>query len=423
MIQLQMLNKLLQDKDKSVIILNNLTDEYFSDYKNEFNFILNHIHNYNTIPDKASFLSVFTDFDLIEVNESYNYLIDALIEDRNKRLLAKTFNSIRDLINKNKTAEAMQLYSTAFKDIVQAVHLDSFDIVHNTDRYNDYVDRCSDFNKYYIKTGFNELDELIGGWDKNEELATIVARPGIGKSWVLLKCAIAAMTQGLTVGIYSGEMSERKVGYRFDTLVSHISNKCIMQGNAVIQNEYKLFLDNLATKYKGTIKVLTPAMINGAATITSLQAFIEKESLDILCIDQHSLLEDERRAKSPFEKAANISRDLKNLQTIKKIPIIAVSQQNRDSTESGPSTANVAQSDRISQDSTVVIFLEQASGILTLNLVKCRDAEAGKRLKYGCDFDKGIFTYIPIETDALNGGKCEQLKEEYEDITDEEDSF
>ena len=33
----------------------------------------------------------------------------------------------------------------------------------------------------------------------------------------------------------------------------------------------------------------------------------------MLCIDQHSLLEDDRNARNPVEKASNISKDLKNL--------------------------------------------------------------------------------------------------------------
>ena len=297
---------------------------------------------------------------------------------------------------------------------MKAKHLDSVDIIHDTSRYDSYVDRCNDFNKFYVKTGFPELDKLIGGWERQEELATIAARPGVGKSWVLLKCAIAAVEQGLKVGLYSGEMSEQKVGYRFDTLVSHISNYSISKGNADIQNDYKRYIDSLKDKFTGSLRVLTPAMINGVAGVTSLRAFIEKEELDILFIDQHSLLEDDRKAKDPVTRAANISKDLKNLQVIKKIPIIAVSQQNREKTENGATTANIAQSDRISQDSTILIFLEQKDNILTLNLAKSRDSETGKFLKYAIDLNKGIFTYVPEENNALEGEGAKELYEEFE---------
>lgn len=400
------------------MLMNNLTDEFFSDYRNEFEFIKEHINKYGNCPDMTSFVSKFPDFDVIQVNETISYLIDELYTDRNRRKLAKIFNRVRDLLNQDKTEEAMTLYTNAASDIVQSSHLETVDIFHNTSRYDDYVERCNDFDKFYVKTGFKELDDLIGGWDRNEELATIVARPGVGKSWVLQKVAVAAAEQGLTVGIYSGEMSERKVGYRIDTLISHLSNSSIMKGDSNIQTEYKTYMEKLPTMFKGTIKILTPAMINGVAGVTALRAFIEKEKLDILCVDQHSLLEDDRKARNPIEKAANISRDLKNLQVIKKIPIIAVSQQNRESVENGPTTAHVSQSDRISQDSTILIFLQQKENVLTLNLVKSRDSGNGAKLQYAIDLNAGIFTFIP---DGENESQSEALRREYEST--EEDVY
>jgi len=414
MVQLQFINKLISTGDTSLLLMNNLTDEFFSDYKKEYHWIKEHINKYGNCPDMHSFIDRFPDFDVVDVKETTSYLIDELYQDYNKRKLAGVFNRVRELINQDKIDEAMAVYTTAASDVVQSTHLETVDIFHNTSRYNDYVDKCTAFDKFYVKTGFKELDELIGGWDRLEELGTIVARPGIGKSWVLHKVALAAAEQGLTVGIYSGEMSENKVGYRIDTLISHISNSAIMRGNDSVQLDYKRYMEELPNKFKGTIKVLTPAMINGAASVTALRAFIEKEKLDILCVDQHSLLEDDRRARNPVEKAANISRDLKNLQVLKKIPIIAVSQQNRDATENGPSTANVAQSDRISQDSTVIVFLEQKDNVLTLNLVKARDSGNGKKLQYAVDFNKGIFTFIPTEESVQSPQAVADLIHEYE---------
>lgn len=418
MVQLQVLNKIIQTGDTSVLLMNNLNDEFFSDYKQEFNYIKEHVNKYGNCPDMTSFVSKFPDFDVIEVKETISYLVDELYTDRNRRKLAQIFNRVRDLLNQDKTEEAMTLYTSAASDIVQSSHLETVDIFKDTSRYDDYVERCNDFSKFYVKTGFKELDELIGGWDKNEELATIVARPGVGKSWVLQKIAVSAAEQGLNVGIYSGEMSERKVGYRVDTLISHLSNSGIMKGDSNIQTEYKSYMEKLPTMFKGSIKVLTPAMINGVAGVTALRAFIEKEKLDMLCVDQHSLLEDDKRARNPVEKAANISRDLKNLQVIKKIPIIAVSQQNRESVENGPTTAHVSQSDRISQDSTILIFLQQKENVLTLNLVKSRDSGNGAKLQYAIDLNAGIFTFIP---DGENESQSEALRREYEST--EEDVY
>ena len=245
MIQLQVLNKLLTEQDSSLLILNDIDESFFSDYTNEYKFIKQHLDLYGKIPDVITFLDKFPNFDIIKVSEDSNFLIDELYRDKNKRFLAKIFNKVRNLLNEGKTDEAMQIYMNAQSEVASAKHLDTVDILKDTSRYDAYLDRCNDYNKFYIKTGFPELDEIIGGWDRQEELATIAARTNMGKSWLLLKCAIAAMEQGLTVGIYSGEMSERKVGYRIDTLISHISNSGIIRGNRELQNTYKKFIDSL----------------------------------------------------------------------------------------------------------------------------------------------------------------------------------
>lgn len=424
MIQAQFLNRILSGKDSSLITVNNLTDEFFSDYKDEFNYIKNHLSQYGTVPDIETFLSVFPDFDLIDVHETDKYLLDALYDDRNKRLLATTFNRIRDALSVGDTEKAMQIYSNSTDVVTRAKHLEAFDLYGNDERYREYIDRSTNLKSYYVKTGFPELDDVIGGWDIKEELATIVARSNMGKSFVLFRTALSAAQQGLVVGIYSGEMSETKVGYRIDSLMSHISNTKMTHGNESIQLEYRKFLDNAKQTLSGKILVLTPNMINGTAGVGALRAFIEKYKLDILCIDQHSLLEDDRGARNPVERAANISKDLKNLQVMSGIPIIAVSQQNRESTEeTGVSTRNIAQSDRIGQDSTTIIFIEKKDDIMTLYLGKSRDSVVGAKLSYRVNLDTGTFDYIPSQDDATDGEGCENLRDEYEyrsDDTEEE---
>lgn len=418
MIEEQVINYLLDSKDPSIIILNQLTDDYFPNNKAEFNFINNHLKRYNTIPDKESFLSSFPDFDLFEVKEPVSYLTEELFGNYQTNTLAKTFNAIRKDLVEDKKEDALKKLKSTYEDLSsKGVSLNSIDILRDTTRYDDYVERMSSFDKYYIKTGLPELDAIIGGWDRQEELATIVARTNVGKSWLLLKFAVAAAEQGLNVGIYSGEMSERKVGYRVDTLIQHISNGALVHGSASVQNDYKTYIENLPHRFKGSIRVLTPKMINGAAGVSALRAFIEKDHLDALFIDQHSLLEDDRGAKNPVERASNISKDLKNLQVLMRIPFISVSQQNRSSTENGTGTEHIAQSDRIGQDSTCILFFERNDkndkNLLTIDLVKSRDSENGKQLKYHVDFNTGNFTFIPGDDNTSNA-QAKQYNKEYE---------
>lgn len=420
MVQLQLLNYLLQTGDASLLKVNNVDDTFFSDYVQEYTFIRDHMSAYGQVPDRLTFASKFEDFDWIEVRENPNYLIDELYRDRNKRTLARVFNGVRDRINAGDIEGAMTLFTTSSQDVLSSTHIDCVDIIRDTSRYDAYLERTQDFSKYYVKTGFSELDELVGGWDRLEEYATIVARPGVGKSWVLLRCAMAAAEQGLRCGLYSGEMSEIKVGYRFDTLAGHISNSGIIHGNAELMNSYKAFLDSMEHRFSGSIKVITPKMIKHSATVLDLEAFIEKENLDILFIDQHSLMEDQRRAKDPVTRAANISKDLKNLQVLKRIPIITVSQQNRNMVDENSviDVSHIAQADRIGQDSTIVIFLEQKNHVLTMHLAKSRDNGAGVKLKYAIDLDKGVFQFIPNEDDALEGSACDELRQEFEPAYD-----
>jgi hypothetical protein len=115
-----------------------------------------------------------------------------------------------------------------------------------------------------------------------------------------------------------------------------------------------------------------------------------------------------------------------------QIPIISVSQQNREKNETGtPGTENISQSDRIGQDATTIIFFDQKEDksldnynkLLTMYLVKSRDSANGMQIKYSVNFNTGTFIYIPSEEDALKGSSCEDLKDEYEYEDDYGDSF
>ena len=85
MIQEQTLNHIIKNNDVSLITLNNLTSDYFSDYKSEFDFIMDFYTKYGKAPDYETFLNNFPDFEPINVNEPTSYLLEELLKDRNKR--------------------------------------------------------------------------------------------------------------------------------------------------------------------------------------------------------------------------------------------------------------------------------------------------------------------------------------------------
>jgi len=407
--QLQVLNKILQTKDYSLIELNNLNEDFFFNYRAEFNYIKNHYEKYGKVPDKLTFVAVFPEFDIIEVDEPDSYLIEQLYKDYNSSFIATKFNKIKELIEKDKTDEAVAFLVKSVDNLQQGSAIQSHDLFSDTSRYDRYLERVTNHTKYYISTGFKELDAIIGGLDRENENMVIAARTGIGKTWTLLIMAAAAAKQGLRVGIYSGEMSVDKVGYRLDTILGGIKNNVITRGlDTSVQMQYKQYLDDLKSDiYRGgTIKVVTPNDIAGPATVAALRAFVEKEHLDILFIDQYSLLEDTSHAQSAHERVANISKGVKNLQVMKRIPIVSVAQMNRTKNEDGEKdTTQIGLSDRIGQDATCVIMLDRertyadkektqiVDDKLIFDITKSRDGGTGK-LVYHADFNTGKFNIL-----------------------------
>ena len=415
--QLQVLNYILNTKDSSLISLNNLTDEYFRDFKKEFNFIKNHIDTYGRDPDVETFFSTFKNCKRIIVNESPSFLIKNLYDDYNTKKIVEVVNAIKPVLLEGKVDDAVAQIKDTMENMSQGISLQCVDLLRDTSRYDAYVERTKDFGKYYISTGFPELDQIVGGFDREEELAVIVARTNNGKSWILLKMAIASLRQGLNVGIYSGEMSDRKVGYRVDTLIGNIPNGSLTHGNIEIQNVYKRYIDSLPEMFKGSLKVITPEMIGGLATVNTLQLFMEKENLDVLFIDQLTLLEDQKKGKSEVEKMNDIAKDLKKLQVLKRRSIISVHQQNRTTNDDGDfDTRQIAGSDKIGQYATMVVFLEKKDDIMKLHLKKSRDSENNKVLTYHVDLNVGEFTYIPDAKDGIGGKQQPNVEDKFEQV-------
>jgi len=81
MIDLQILNKVLQEGNIDIIVNYSLGIEHFPAYSKEFEYIIKFYHKYGKTPDKESFINKFPEFNFINVKEPDKFLVDGLKEE------------------------------------------------------------------------------------------------------------------------------------------------------------------------------------------------------------------------------------------------------------------------------------------------------------------------------------------------------
>ena len=167
--------------------------------------------------------------------------------------------------------------------------------------------------------------------------------------------------------------------------------------------------------------------MGGSCTVTKLEAFIQKYKLDILGVDQYSLMDDENfKPGQPLRlKYDNISKGLFMLSCKYNIPILAAVQANRaaaskdkksNKTE-GPKLEHVSESDAIAHNSSRVIAMRQNEGNLEFEIVKNRIGGRNGHYLYRWLIDTGKFEYVP--TLANNDiQQVEQIKKQFKDKED-----
>jgi replicative DNA helicase len=426
MITLQIINKVLQTGDIQLINKNALTEEYFVGYEAEFNFIIDHFNKYGNVPDKATFLSQFEEFNFIDVTETDKYLLDTLYEEHLYYKSVEVVQKVAELLKHNSN-DAVEYLHSQLPNLQIAATSEGTDIISQADeRYKIYLEKMNADNPWYITTGFEELDDILNGWAKGEELVVLFARTGQGKSWVLAKTLAHAWQIGNRVGYISPEMSPAKVGYRFDTLFKHFSNRNLVWGRE--EPDYEKYIEELKKKENPFI-VATPLDFQKKVTVTKLKHFIQSNKLDIIGIDGITYMTDERYKKGDNKTISltNISEDLMALSIELGVPILVVVQSNRggvkdEDSEGTPELENIRDSDGIAQNATKVIALRQTGAGLEFGIKKHRDGVNGGKLIYYWDIDKGQFNYIPSSDDAarpeIRNKKTKEIKNSFNDGTD-----
>lgn len=421
MIELQILNKVLQDGDTDFLTKNGIDESFFKHFRPEYDFIIGHYKKFGTVPDKQTIVAnEDLQFEFFTVNESDDYLLYSINEEKVYNQCLDALKECSEIMESD-SQRAVQLLRDKISSISRSTNVGGIDITKDTTRLQSIKDKQSG-KSVTIKSGLKELDDILYGWLPGEELVTVVGRPGQGKSWLLIYFLVSAWQQGKRVGMYSGEMGADRVGYRIDTLINNFSNRSLVRGTIDEVDEYKNYLDGLSER-KNPFFVVTKRELGGRATISKLRAFAESNKLDILGIDQYSLLRDERsnRNSSSREQLEHLSSDLFELSVDLGIPIIVLSQSNRNGAKEAdngtPDIEDIYGADAIAQNATKVITLRQTAAGLELAVKKNRDDPIGDPLLYFWDIDSGILKNIPT-VKGKNPERAQTIRNRYNDERD-----
>lgn len=425
MIQLQTLNYCINTGSLQILQDNNITKDYFSEYEDEYDFIKSHYDEYKTVPDMETVLSKFSEFEPLQVTESERYLVDTL---REEYLYSKSVPVIKHAAEllKSDANEASRYLQTELVNLTPNYTTPSIDIIKDKNRFDVFKDKSENKDKWFIPTGFPELDDIINGWQMGEEFVVIFARTGQGKSWVLIKSMQHAWQIGKNVGYISPEMSADKIGYRFDTINKNLSNMALVRGDVskISVDSYNDYCEELS-KHNNKFLVSTPTDFNNEITVNKLRTYIVSNKLDVLAVDGITYMTDERykRGDTKTTSLTNISQDLMSLSCELKIPILIVVQSNRggvkDDADATPNLEDIRDSDGISHNATKVIALKQKENALVMEIKKHRDGRVGSKLTYLWDIDEGKFTWLASDDDFASSENKEKQKEniknEYKD--------
>lgn len=412
--EIQAINQILQTKNLDIVYKNGVFPDYFLANKPQIEFILEHNKTYGVVPDVTTFSSQFRDFPIFKVTESREYLADKIIEATLFQKVVPIVNEFRDKMQKD-SVEATDFIIQAISNVKQEVQVMKpigTDIVATArERYDDYQERVSKQGLLGITTGIPELDDATHGW-LPEEHCILFARTNEGKSWVAELLAVNAWKSGKKVLYYAGEMSPLMMGYRFDTLYKNISNSGLLRGNSELDEEYKNYLDKLSDK-SGLIVITPQDFNNKKPKISQIKQVAKDLDVDLIILDQISLLDDEKSSENKTTRYGNISQEIKLAGVELQKPFITVAQANREAEkdkktkEQAPQLHHVEYSDALTQDATRAISIKYIEGILTISLKKNRFGGKNVDVMLKWDIDKGIVEPM------LDADRLAELGEEF----------
>lgn len=241
-----------------------------------------------------------------------------------------------------------------------------------SDELQQNIDDAKSGIKPRVTTGFGQLDFLTYGGFYKGNLVIMAARPGHGKTAVMLQMAKAAAMSGKHVLIYNLEMSNEELVQRYLTSTNIISTADMASGR---------FSWDDFNRAAATFDSLPITMIDTYRSIEEIFLTIEKEHrkgrCDVCYIDYLGLMPFmASRGLSKNDAIGEVTKRLKQLAKRLRIPIVLLSQLSRASVKDrrSPELYDLRDSGNIEQDADIVIMLERTGdNSLTMHIRKHRN--------------------------------------------------
>lgn len=208
-------------------------------------------------------------------------------------------------------------------------------------------------------TGFDQLDRIVSGLHPGR-VYLLGARPGMGKTSVALAIARRIAQKDGSVLIASAEMSSRDLMQRLAAADASLDLRQFAAGE-LTSTEQERALRSLE-RLSGLPLWIDDQVGTVEQVVASARRHHVKSPLSLLVVDYVQLLGSESvsRQASANDRLTHISRRLKLLAKELNIPILVLSQLNRDvegRNDKRPMLSDLRESGALEQDADVVIML------------------------------------------------------------------
>ncbi|CCP88009.1 DnaB-like helicase C-terminal domain-containing protein [Candidatus Phytoplasma solani] len=214
-----------------------------------------------------------------------------------------------------------------------------------------------------LDTGFSQLNNDTLGFQKGE-LIILGARPGVGKTTLMMNLAINIITKNLNskVVIFSLEMSNTQLILKSLSSVSNVDMRRLRLGEVSEKEKANIIVSSRA------LEQLQLFFDDESSLVSEIEIkcneFRQTNGLDIVFIDYLQLLQDK-----PVDK---ISNQLKQLAKKLNIVIFCLAQLNRDSAKGNtprkPKLTDLKDTGNIEQDADLVMLLYCETNITIASL-------------------------------------------------------